>query len=167
MRLLDTLAFDRLLWLVPILFMFHNMEEAPFMERWSKRLPLKLPVSYTTRQFVVTVILLTLFGFLFTYYSVEYLHNQVGYILMLEFQMILFFNAFIPHIGATVRFRMYSPGVVTATLITIPFSLYLFQRALTESIISWNRVWILLAFAPFLMLAFTLGFIQIGKKLAG
>lgn len=166
MNTLNTIPFDRLLWLVPIFFMLHNMEEAPFIERWSKRLPLKLPISYTTRQFLIAVVLLTLGGFLLTYYAVEYLHNSTGYWLMFAFQMVLFFNAFIPHIGATIRFRMYSPGVVTGTLITIPFSLYLFQRALNEHILTWNQIWILLAIAPFVMAAFTLGFLNIGKKLA-
>jgi hypothetical protein len=161
----NIIPFGRLLWLVPIFFTLHNMEEAPFMEKWSKRLPLKLPISYTTRQFVVTVILLTLGGFLLTYYAVEYLHNSTGYWLMFEFQMVLFFNAFLPHIGATIRFRMYSPGVVTATLITIPFSIYLFHRALTENMITWNQIWVLLIIAPFVMVAFTLGFLQLGKLL--
>jgi len=166
MNPLDAMPFDRLLWLVPIFFTLHNMEEAPFMERWSKRIPLKLPVSYTTKQFVIAVTLITLFGYLLTYYGIEYLHNQTGYLLMLQFQMVMLFNAFIPHIGATIRFRMYSPGVATAILITIPFSLYLFQRALTENIITWNQIWILLAIAPFLMVAFTFGFLQLGKTLA-
>jgi hypothetical protein len=163
---LDAISFDRLLWLVPVFFMLHNMEEAPFMEHWSKRLPVKLPISYTTRQFVIAVTFITLGGFLLTYYAVEYLHNQTGYLLMFEFQMVLFFNAFIPHIGATIRFRMYSPGVVTAILITIPFSVYLFQRALTENMLTWNQIWILLGIAPFVMIAFTLAFLQIGKLLS-
>jgi hypothetical protein len=166
MNTLNTIPFDCLLWLVPILFTLHNMEEAPFMERWSKRLPVKLPIYYTTRQFIVAVTLITLFGFLLTYYVVEHLNNSIGYWLMFEFQMVLFFNAFIPHIGATIRFRMYSPGVVTATLITIPFSLYLFHRALNEHVLTWNQVWVLLIIAPILMLAFTFGFLQIGKLLA-
>jgi hypothetical protein len=166
MNTLNTIPFDCLLWLVPILFTLHNMEEAPFMERWSKRLPVKLPIYYTTHQFIVAVTLITLFGFLLTYYVVEHLNNSIGYWLMFEFQMVLFFNAFIPHIGATIRFRMYSPGVVTATLITIPFSLYLFHRALNEHVLTWNQVWVLLIIAPILMLAFTFGFLQIGKLLA-
>jgi len=162
---LDTVPFDRLLWLVPIFFMLHNMEEAPFMERWSQRLPVKLPISYSTRQFVIAVTLITLSGFLLTYYGVEYLHNSIGYLLVLQFQMVLLLNAFIPHIGATIRFRRYSPGVVTATLITIPFSLYLFQRALNENVLTWNQIWILLGIAPFAMVFFTLVFLQIGKAL--
>lgn len=39
MSYLDALPFQRVLWLVPVFFTIHNIEEAPFMEDWSKRLP--------------------------------------------------------------------------------------------------------------------------------
>ncbi|MCC6568972.1 MAG: HXXEE domain-containing protein [Anaerolineales bacterium] len=164
---LDSLSFDQLLWLVPIFFMLHNMEEAPFMEAWTKRLPLKIHPQISTRQFVIAVTFLTLGGFLVTYMGVEYLQNLIGYLIVLGIQTIMFFNAFIPHIGSTIRFRMYSPGVVTATLITIPFSLYLFQRAIAEHIITWKQIWILLAIAPFAMIFFAFISLQIGKTLDG
>jgi hypothetical protein len=110
MSFLDSLPFERLLWLVPIFFMLHNLEEAPFMESWSKRLPLK--------------------------------------------------------IHPTIRFRIYSPGVITAILITLPFSFYLFRRALNENILTWAKFWILLGIAPFALVTFALISLQIGKVLA-
>lgn len=163
MSFLDSIPFDRLLWFVPIFFAFHNMEEAPFMERWSQRLPLKIHPTVSTRQFVVAVTFLTLAGFLLTYLGVEYLSNQTGYLIVLAIQTILFFNAFIPHIASTVRFRMYSPGVITAVLIILPFSFYLFRRALNEHILGWNQFWILLGIAPFAMVLFAFLSLQIGK----
>jgi hypothetical protein len=162
---LNSIPFDRLLWLVPVFFTLHNMEEAPFMEGWSKRLPLKIHPTVTTRQFVIAVTFLTLAGFLLTYFGVEYLANQTGYLMVLGIQAILLFNAFVPHIAATIRFRMYSPGVVTAILITLPFSFYLFRRALNENVLSWNQFWILLGIAPFAMVIFALISLQIGKVL--
>lgn len=77
--------------------------------------------------------------------------------------MILFFNAFIPHLGATIRFRMYSPGVVTAVLITIPFSMYLFQRAMMGGMLDWQQFWILLGAAPFAMVFFAYISLQLGR----
>jgi len=165
MSFLDSLSFDRLLWLVPIFFMFHNLEEAPFMESWSKRLPLKIHPTVSTRQFVIAVTFLTLAGFLVTYFGVEYLANQTGYLIVLGIQAILLFNAFVPHIASTIRFRMYSPGVVTALLLTLPFSLYLFRRAFMEDMLSRTQFWILLGIAPFAMVIFALISLQIGKAL--
>ena len=135
------------------------------MESWSKRLPLKIHPTVTTRQFVIAVTLLTIAGFLLTYIGVEYLQNSAGYLLVLGIQAILLFNAFIPHIASIVRFRMYSPGVVTAVLLTLPFSFYLFSRGLNENILTWKQFWILLGIAPFAMVVFAYLSLQIGKAL--
>ena len=165
MPFLDTLSFERLLWFVPIFFTLHNLEEAPFMENWSKRLPWKIHPTVSTRQFVIAVTFITLAGFLLTYFGVEYLANQTGYLIVLGIQIILFFNAFVPHIASTILFRMYSPGVITAVLITLPFSGYLFRRAINENIITWTQFWILLGIAPFAMMVFIFLSLQLGKAL--
>ena len=135
------------------------------MEQWSKRLPLKIHPTVTTRQFGIAVTFLTIAGFLLTYIGVEYLQNSTGYLLVLGIQAILLFNAFVPHIASTVRFRMYSPGVITAIVFTLPFSFYLFHRALAENILSQNEFWILLGIAPFAMVIFAYTSLQIGKAL--
>jgi hypothetical protein len=165
MPFLDSLSFDRLLWLVPIFFMLHNFEEAPFMESWSKRLPWKIHPTISTRQFVIAVTFLTVATFLLTYFGVEYLANQTGYLIVLGIQIILFFNAFVPHIASTILFRMYSPGVITAVLITLPFSIYLFRRAINEDILTWTQFWILLGIAPFAIVIFVFLSLQLGKVL--
>lgn len=166
MPLMDSLPFERLLWLVPVFFMLHNLEEAPFMESWSRTLPIKIHPAVSTRQFVIAVTFLTLAGFLLTYLGIRFLAHPIGYLLILGLQAILLFNAFVPHIAASIRFRRYSPGVATAILITLPFSYYLFRRALNEQILSWREFWILLAIAPFAMVLFAYLSLQIGKALA-
>jgi hypothetical protein len=163
MTILNSIPFDRLLWLVPIFLTIHNIEEAPFMETWYKRLPMKLPLTITTRQFVIAVTFITVAGFVLTYLGVEYLANQTGYILVLGIQAILLFNAFVPHIATTIRFRMYSPGLITAVLIMLPFSFYLFRRAFEENILSWNQFWIMLGVAPFAVAIIAFLSLLIGK----
>ena len=165
MTFLNSISFDRLLWLVPIFLTIHNIEEAPFMENWSKRLPVKLPFTVTTRQFVIAVTVITIAGFIITYLGVEYLANQTGFLLVLGMQALLLFNAFVPHIATTIRFRMYSPGVITAVLIMLPFSYYLFRRAIAENILSWNQFWIMLGIAPFAVAIIAVVSLQIGKVL--
>jgi hypothetical protein len=160
---LNSLSFDRLLWLVPVFFTLHNIEEVPFMENWSKRLPLKIHPRITTRQFVIAVTFLTLAGFLVTYIASESLHNRTDYLFVLGIQAILLFNAFVPHITSTIGFRMYSPGVVTAVILTLPFSWYLFHRALTETVLNLQQFWVLLGIAPFGTVIFALLSLRIGK----
>lgn len=163
MKFLNSIPFDRLLWLVPIFLTIHNLEEAPLMESWSKRLPVKLPLTVTTRQFVIAVTFITIAGFILTYIGVEYLANQTGYLLVLGMQAILAFNAFVPHIAMTIRFRMYSPGVITAVLIILPFSFYLFRRAFEENLLDWTQFWIMLGIAPLAVAAIVFISLQIGK----
>lgn len=162
---LDSIPISQLLWLVPTFLAIHNIEEAPGMERWSRRLPLKLPFTITTRQFIIAVTLLTLAGFVVTYFGVEFVASQTGYLIVLGIQAIMLFNAFVPHIAATIRFRIYSPGILTAVLITLPFSFYLFRRAFDESILNWTQLWILLGIAPFAMVILAYTSLQIGKAL--
>ena len=135
------------------------------MESWSKRLPMKIRPAVTTRQFVIAVTFLTIAGFLLTFIGAECLPSSTGYLLILGIQAFLLFNAFIPHIASTVRFRMYSPGVITAIVFTLPLSFYLFRRALTENVLSLNQFWILLAIAPPAMVIFAYIALQIGKTL--
>ncbi len=165
MTFLNTLSFDRLLWLVPVFFLLHNIEEAPFMEGWSKRLPLKIHPIVSIRQFVIAVSFLTLSGFLVTYLALEWLPNSIGFLIVLGMQSVLAFNAFVPHLVSTLRFRMYSPGLVIAMLITVPFSFYLIQRALNEHYLSWPQFWILLGISPFAMVLFAYLALMIGKAL--
>ena len=96
MSFLNLLSFDRLLWLIPIFFMFHNLEEAPFVERWSKRLPLKIHPYVTTPQFSIAITVLTIAGFLVTFLEIKYLYRYTGYLMILGIQAILLFNALIP-----------------------------------------------------------------------
>ena len=135
------------------------------MEGWSKRMPAKLPLVITMRQFVIAVTILTLGGFLLTYIALEHLANPTGYWVVLGIQAVMLFNAFIPHIATTIRFRMYSPGVITAILIMLPFSFYLFRRAFAENILNWTQFWILLAIAPFAVVIFAYLSLQTGKTI--
>ena len=96
MTFLDPIPFDRLLWLVPVFLTIHNIEEAPLMENWYKHLPMKIPLTITTRQFVIAVTFITIAGFVVTYFGVQYLANQTGYLLVLAMQAILLFQCICP-----------------------------------------------------------------------
>jgi hypothetical protein len=163
---LNSISFDRLLWLVPVLLAIHNAEEAPFMENWSKRLPFKLPLTITTRQFAVAVTLLTIAVFLVTGYVLKYVANPTGYLILLGIQGAMLFNAFIPHVALTIWFRRYSPGVLTSVFFIIPFSFYLFRRASMEGTLDAVQFWSLLSVAPFVVITAAALFLLLGKGLA-
>lgn len=163
MNPLDSFSFTQLLWLVPVFFALHNMEEAPFMANWSKKLPVKIHPVISTRQFIAAVTVLTFVGFLLTYLGVNQIPDPLGYLIILEIQMALAFNAVIPHLFVVLRFRQYNPGLATALLVNVPFSFHLFQQALNSKIIEWVQVWYLLALAPFVSIFAIIVSLSFGK----
>ncbi|MBI3151814.1 MAG: HXXEE domain-containing protein [Chloroflexi bacterium] len=163
MNLLDGLSFIQLLWGVPVLLAIHNLEEAPFMEKWSKELPLPIHPIVSTRQFVTAVTLLTIAGFAATYFGITTANQPIGISIVLGIQMVMLVNAIAPHLVTALRFRKYSPGVVTALILNVPFSIYLFQRAMREGYLSWPLFWILLVIAPFAMIFLASASLQAGK----
>jgi len=163
MNPLDEISFTRLLWGVPILLAIHNFEEAPFMEKWSKELLLPIHPAVSTRQFVWAVTLLTAAGFAVTYFGINTTEQPIGVWAVLEIQAIMFVNALVPHLVASLRFQKYNPGVATALLLNIPFSVYLFQRVMQEGLMSWGVFWVLLSIAPLATVTLILVSLQFGK----
>lgn len=68
-----------------------------------------------------------------TYLAAE--HNH--YLLFIGFNAVLLLHVFM-HIGQALFVRMLVPGVTTAVLITLPYTLYLFYRLLSEHLIQWS-----------------------------
>ncbi len=165
MNPLDKISFIQLLWGVPIFLAIHNLEEAPFMEEWYKGLPLPVHPIVSTKQFVAAVSLLTVAGFAVTYFGIYSSNQSIGISIILGIQMVMLVNVFMPHLATAIRFRKYSPGMVTGLLLNLPFSIYLFQRAMQEGFMSWQLVWMLLAITPFASIALITISLRFGKWL--
>ena len=165
MLLLDTWPLTHLFWLVPLLFALHNAEEAPRMAEWARTVEARFMPVVSTMQFTVGVALLTLLVTGITIFAVYSLPARLRVPLMTGVQAIIFVNAF-THIGATVRYRRYSPGLVTAVLLNLPFSLLLFYWALATDHLSWRGLLIALILAPMLMVALARGALEVGRAVA-
>lgn len=135
-----------LLWLVPLLLTLHNLEEAVFMKgflsRFGDRLPILPPVTFG--QFLLALTLVTLAPYAFAA-SGPLERRSRAFLLVLGTQMVVLVNV-ASHLAAAVWARGYAPGLVTALLVNLPFSLFLFRRALRAS---WVRprdlAWLLVA----------------------
>ena len=163
MILFDSLTFQQLLWLVPISFALHNLEEAPGMARWSHQIPARVHPPVTTRQFAIAVALLSGLCFVVTFVVTANPQNRLGISILLGFQTAMVLNAFIPHLAATVWFRMYTPGVVTGILVNVPFGVYLIRRAFAENQVELNAFVIASVVAALTMIVLAALSLQIGK----
>ena len=164
MNFLNAIPFNTLLWLVPFFFMLHNMEEAPLMKKWTERLAVKIKLLESRRQFIIAVAILTLISFLLTYFGLRVMSEHAGHLLILSILMTMTFNVFFPHVLLALWFRMYNPGLVTALFLILPFSIYMFQRALNEILIAQNEFWLLLGLAPLIMIAAIFSSLTLGKQ---
>lgn len=165
-----------LIWLFPILFIFHDFEEIIMVEKWLTRnkskiftlLPKKMAerivkqFSMTTAQFSVAVLVVFLFVSISTILASRYVLGQpFGDIyLFTTVQLVFFLHAF-THIGQSILLRSITPGAITSVIIIIPYSLYLFPAMLHYEIISWQTIWISLPLSilivPVLLFAHWIG----------
>ncbi len=125
----------RLLWLVPLLLLVHNAEEAltigPVLPLVNARLAVTLPgqpptVSYP--EFLTALALVTGLPFLVAAAgNLRRPGSRAGYVLLIV-QATLLLNV-MSHVAAAALVRRYAPGLATAVLVNLPFSLVLLSQA--------------------------------------
>ncbi|KTD88054.1 HXXEE domain-containing protein [Paenibacillus etheri] len=151
-----------LLWLLPILFMFHDFEEIIVIEAWSAKYGMRVEAALppfirkmyssmmhmTTRNFALDVLFVYILIVAVTCIAAFF----SNYLLYLAVLAVFFFHVF-THLGQTIYLKMYTPGVVTAVLVVLPYSLYAYYRLLDDDVVSvtdigWSLVVVLLLLPP-------------------
>ncbi|MFD1775040.1 HXXEE domain-containing protein [Paenibacillus rhizophilus] len=138
-----------LLWLFPVLFMFHDFEEILTVEKWAEnnrdkvlaamppfaRKALLPSLHCGTRQFAQDVLYVysvivasTLLAVLFSVY--------LPFLAALS----LFFLHSFTHAFQALYLKRYTPGVWTAILIALPYSAYAFYRFLDGGAADWSDI---------------------------
>lgn len=111
----------RTIWLIPLLFFFHNLEEAFQMPQY---LANQFLIHFiTNKQFFIAISILTTFVLIIV---ILYQLSIISSIYLIIFiQGCIFFNA-VQHIILYFIYRSYNPGVISASIIIL-FSLFLFS----------------------------------------
>jgi hypothetical protein len=134
------MSFQKLQWLFPIAVTLHNGEEAVWMPGWTAghagQLPMHPPGAVEIR---IALIVLTVAAIAVTYLSVRKGPQSFWSYLLFGGIVAVLVNVFVPHVPATLLFRSYTPGVVTAVLINLPVMSYLASRAVREQWVSGGR----------------------------
>jgi hypothetical protein len=111
---------------VPSFLALHNLEEALTFPRY---LPTSLGISYST--LLVALLIATVVPFIVTIWA-QVSSSIAALRCVLLIQAVVALNV-VWHVAvATTVFHGYVPGVVTAVLINLPFSVYLLRRAVRE-----------------------------------
>ncbi|MCK8487672.1 HXXEE domain-containing protein [Paenibacillus sp. MBLB2552] len=146
---MDNLSVTSLVWLFLVSFVIHDMEEIIWVGPWAKRNRHKVAVAVpprmkrsltqmlniTSSQFAVAVLLEFIVFVPFTLMAAE----QGRFFIFLSFNTLFFLHVF-THVAQSVYLKMYTPGVVTAVLIVLPYSLLLFHRLLYENLVTWGEI---------------------------
>ena len=138
------------LWLVPILLAVHNAEEALFFPRYLPFVLYRLPVAWqaliaplTTGQVGAALAVVTAVAFIVAWWADQRPASRLALWLVLLIQATVLLNVVWHLAAAVVLFGGYAPGVVTALLVNLPFSVYLFARARHEHWLSSRALWAL------------------------
>jgi hypothetical protein len=141
----------RVLWLVPLLLAIHNAEEALLFPRYLPLVLSRLPEGWralagavTLGQVGIALALVTLVPLLLAIWAFRHPDSELPVWLLLLVQATVLLNVLWHVAAAVVVFGGYAPGLLTALLINLPFSIYLLRRAARERWVGRGALWGLL-----------------------
>ncbi|WP_336783800.1 HXXEE domain-containing protein [Paenibacillus illinoisensis] len=164
------MSLTTLIWLFLIAFLLHDLEEIIWVGPWIRQNKTKVlqrvspkvanrlqsMLRINSSQFGVAVLLELVVFIPFVYIAAEYGH----YFMFLAFNTLFLLHVF-THVGQSLYLRMYTPGVVSAVCITLPYGIYLLYRLLSQGIVTWAEVFLSipvgLVVLPIVMLGHELG----------
>jgi hypothetical protein len=131
-----------LLWLVPVFNTIHNAEEALLMPRLLEarnaaipsRLHVLLP-PITDRQLLISLAIVTAIPYIIALVCDLKRKRGPGVYLLLGFQSVMLVNV-LAHVMMSILISGYAPGVATAVVLNLPFSIYLLLTAVNDRWVS-------------------------------
>ena len=167
-----------LIWLVSCVFIIHDFEEIVVMERWlqknEKDVLTKLPLKFHsyfqklfpkhTAGFALAVLVEYIVIMICTFIAIFEKQHEWAVIGVLSIVSILFLHCF-TNIGQSIMLKSYTPGVFTAIILLIPFSLYFYHYVLTHQMIDWRMIWFSVPIGIIILVTFNQLGLFLGKKL--
>jgi hypothetical protein len=147
-----TLSRRTAIWLVPALLALHNAEEAATFPRYLPLVRERAPdwarpfvTGVTYEQMLIALAIVTIGPLGIAIWAVARPRSPVAVWSVLLIQAVVLLNA-AAHVGSALFIlRGYGPGLATALVVNLPFSLYVLRRAAREQ---WTTRQGLLALAP-------------------
>lgn len=156
------------IWLFPLAFLVHDLEEILTMERFVRlnrdRFPklVQRVASITTTQFTIGVTIL----FVITIWASFLATRSPRDLSWLTICLAIFLLHVCTHVAQPLLLRTYTPGAITAVLVVLPYSLYAFHRLFSDQLISGDDFTLSLVIGGLLAIPILLGVRQLGKGMA-
>lgn len=135
-----------LLWLLPVVFFIHDGEEIAAMEWWlrknknnpwiTKFSPVSIPWDKNiTLQFSFAVLLIGSILTCVTFLTVRTFDIGSPFNALFAGFVTVFLLDGVKHVGASIALKAYTPGVITAAFLEIPYGIYALNRLLSSGIV--------------------------------
>jgi hypothetical protein len=158
-----------LIWLFPIIFIFHDLEEiitiessmaardnypkTNFVER---TLRMREQLGSTAAQLAVSATWILLIISFTTVMTVHFSSNGGGFLLFTAILNLFVLQAFM-HIVQTIMFRCYTPGIITSLFLLIPYCLVTYYFLVEYGQMDWHLILTSLPVSFILILVFLVG----------
>lgn len=167
------MTIQTLVWLFIVVFLLHDLEEIIYVESWIKRnrnhvigkVPSKISkrldkmFNITSGQFAVAVLLEFIIFIPFVFIAAE----QGMFFIFLSFNILFFLHVF-THVGQSLYLKKYTPGVVSAVLLVLPYTIYLFDTLITDNLVTWTEILLSVPVGLFIIPIVLLGH-ELGRKM--
>jgi len=158
------LSLDLVIWAFPVAFLIHDLEELVTTERFSRENRERFPkllrglATISTAQFLIAMMVLLVLTVVAAYLATRPLRDMT----VLTLTLSIFLVHVIGHIAFPVFFRRYTPGLITALVIVLPYSLYALYRLFSAHLITGESLTLTLLLgallvAPLIWLALFIG----------
>jgi hypothetical protein len=142
---LDRLSYHSLQWLVAAFAVLHNLEEALMVPRYAplvrERLSGIAPAAVISATgplswFYGALLAATIVPALVVLVAVTRPMTRTTAYAVLFVQSLFLVNVIVPHVPAALLLGGYAPGVFTAVVLQLPFSVYFLRRSVLEGAVS-------------------------------
>jgi hypothetical protein len=129
-------SLKNIIWLGPVVFLLHDLEEVFWTRLWIEKNRFLFEdtqfegvieaMGYQPAKFGLVVAVITILYGIISYFATRHIQAGLSMNLYVSTLLILFVNVF-THAGQTVLLGMYTPGVVTAVLVVLPYTVIAFR----------------------------------------
>lgn len=138
---LDRIPYRTLQWLVVACVALHNLEEGlaakAYFPKVTELLRGRVPAPLLAampglEQFYIALVGATVIPLVLTVIATTGRPQRIKPYLVAVVAMGLLVNVMVPHVPAAIALGGYAPGVATAVLVNLPFSMYFLRRSVQE-----------------------------------
>jgi hypothetical protein len=161
------LSLNLVIWTFPFAFLIHDIEEIFTMERFTRENRERFPhllrniIVTNTTQFSVAVGILFALTLLASYLATQSPRKMD----LFTFALAVFLVHVIGHVSFPIFFRSYTPGLITALLIVLPYSLYTFYRLFSANLLDGESFTLSIFVGALLLAPLLLAVLLLGKLL--